>query len=94
MTETIRIPKRFYDDHARNRALPAPPIVRETARHYFIGADDTPELTELAGAADYYSMTIGLCREYHGLAYSARATLKAIMQAMGGKMPTSEGVEL
>ena len=81
MTETIRIPKVFYDDHYE-RCLPAPPVVRETKRHYFIEAVDTPALRELVSDADYYSMTLGLCRDYHGLSYSARATFKAIRKAL------------
>lgn len=46
MTET-KIPKAFYNDHA-SRDLPAPPIIRETARHYVIDADhaDAPELLD------------------------------------------------
>ena len=36
--ETIKITKLFYDDHV-DRDLPAPAIVRETKRHYFIDAN-------------------------------------------------------
>ena len=49
----IRIPKRFYDDHAE-RDLESPAILKETARHYWIAADQ--HLAELLSDADFYSI--------------------------------------
>ena len=70
----IRIPKRFYDDHAE-RDLESPAILKETARHYWIAADQ--HLAELLSDADFYSD-----REhfpgYLGLVTSAIATARAI----------------
>lgn len=79
----IRIPKVFYDDHVNGRDLPAPPIVRQTARHYFIDAEH-PDAWELEDDANHYAdvtMWAGEGITYGGLERSARATLKALRSA-------------
>lgn len=77
----IRIPKVFYDDHTSGRDLPAPPIVRETKRHYFIESEH-PDIGELEDDANHYSdvTTWGDGIVLGGLERSARATLHAIRQ--------------
>lgn len=78
----IRIPKVFYDDHTSGRDLPAPPIVRETKRHYFIETEH-PDIGELENDAVHYSdaTTWGSGIELGGFERSARATVNAIRQA-------------
>ena len=49
----IRIPRAFYDDHVGCRDLPAPPIVRETSRHYWIDTNH-PDCAELINDAEFY----------------------------------------
>ena len=71
----IRIPKRFYDDHAE-RDLRSPAIVKETARHYWIAADQN--LTELLSDAEFYRDVPPDLPGYFGLVSSARATANAI----------------
>lgn len=77
----IRIPKVFYDDHA-DRELPAPPVIRETNRHYFID-NEHPDIFELENDAAHYSdaTTWGGGIELGGFERSARATLNAIREA-------------
>lgn len=78
MPETIRIPHKFFDDHAA-RELPTPDVVRSTQRHYWIRADD-PALAELLDDARYYAGPHGPSDfdGAYGLRRSARATVKAI----------------
>ena len=83
MTDLIRVPKKFYDDHTVNLSLEAPPVVRETQRHYWIDAS-SEHLAELLSNASFYadprcfdaksSPEPGL----FGLVASARATEEAI----------------
>jgi hypothetical protein len=73
---TIKIPKRFYDDHCE-RDLPAPDVVRETNRHYWIDAE-SEHLAELLSDADSYSITIDWPKHLFGLVISAAATADAI----------------
>ena len=73
---TIRIPKRFFDDH-RERDLDTPTIARETKAHYFISADD-PAVAELRDDAAYYAAEHGPDLLPPGLKASARATLIAL----------------
>jgi len=77
MMETIRIPKVFYDDHYE-RGLPAPPVVRETKRHYFIETVGTPALRELMSDAELYARG-GYDWCYVG---AARSLLKAIRKVL------------
>ena len=78
--ELIRIPKRFYDDHV-DRDLPAPEIVRETKRHYFIDAN-SEHLDELLSSAEslhfhsWFECDFG--DSFWGVIKSANATEKAI----------------
>ena len=79
-TASIRIPRKFYDDHVE-RDLGAPSILRVTKYHYFIDAL-SPYLEELLSDAEYYlSMIKYMDAEYRGLCRSATATVKAIKEA-------------
>ena len=91
--ETIKIPKLFYGDHV-DRDLPAPAIVRETKRHYFIDAN-SEHLNELLDDAGHYGDPSEFSCEFGGHLWgvirSANATEKAIKkyleeaaQAAGG----------
>jgi len=80
-TATIRIPRKFYDDH-EERGLPAPAVLKATSRHYWIDALSR-DLDELLSDARYYAEAIdfypGSGMEYlSGLVASARATVRAI----------------
>ena len=82
----IRIPKTFYQDHV-DRDLPAPPIVRETKRHYWIDAT-SEHVDELLSDASHhgdpacFDFEVG---SYLGaLILSARATERAIEKHQGG----------
>jgi len=78
--ETIKITKLFYDDHV-DRDLPAPAIVRETKRHYFIDANSEHLDDLLADAEFYWDPTLFNCEFgdwLWGLIRSANATEKAI----------------
>tara|TARA_S200002703_G_scaffold64185_1_gene55558 strand:- start:587 stop:904 length:318 start_codon:yes stop_codon:yes gene_type:complete len=81
MTNTYKIPKRYYIDHVECDCE-APAIIKETKHHYFISADETPEMAELRSRAQYYvDMGIGgggLDSSCLGIVASARATLKII----------------
>ena len=81
----IRIPKTFYQDHV-DRDLPAPEIVRETKRHYWIDAT-SEHLEELLSDASHhgdpacFDFEVG---SYLGaLILSARATTRAIEKHQG-----------
>lgn len=77
----IRIPTRFFDDHAE-RDLPTPAIQKSTKAHYWISLDD-PDLPELLNDAEHYQYsTLQSDPYYFGLIASARATAKAINDAL------------
>ena len=82
MTKIIRIPKAFYIDHTVQRELPAPPILKETSRHYYIDADH-PDASELRDDADFYTDVTQWAddnRYLFGLERSAIATVNAFRQ--------------
>lgn len=80
-TATIRIPRRFYDDHVE-RDLEAPGVLKATKTHYWIDAL-SPHLDELLSDADYYADSVGDMDSYlFGLCMSARATARAIRAAI------------
>lgn len=84
--ETIKITKCFYQDHVE-RDLPAPAIVRETKRHYFIDAK-SEHLSELLSDAEYYADPFNYSHAEFGswlaaLVRSARATERAIENYLG-----------
>ena len=54
---TVRIPRRFYEDHEW-RDLPTPPAVRGTVHHVWIDPSH-PDTTELANDAAYYAHEYG-----------------------------------
>lgn len=74
----IRLPKLFFDDHWE-RELPTPVIIKETARHYFVSADD-PAIPELLDDAEYYTDPYGPDAPW--LKRSALATANAIRSAL------------
>lgn len=77
---TIRIPRRFYDDHC-DRDLEAPAVIRSTKQHYFIDAHD-PHLSELASDAEFYAAEMDHDGGFlSGLIRSATATADAIRAA-------------
>lgn len=49
-----RIPRTFYDDHVLGRDLPAPPIIKEDRRHYWIDTLDA-NMAELIDDARFYA---------------------------------------
>ncbi len=79
-TDTIRIPRRFYDDHCE-RDLPAPSIIKTTKAHYWIDAH-SESLAELLSDAEYYEDSAQhMEREMIGIIRSAAATASAIRAA-------------
>lgn len=78
-TVTVKIPKRFYDDHVA-RDLPAGKVVEDMPRHYRVELN-AADYTELLSDADHYvwlGRTGDLDPEYFGLVSSARATVAAL----------------
>jgi hypothetical protein len=76
-TETIRLPWKFYIDHAE-RSLPTPDDVRSTKTHVYVSATDH-RLVELLGDAEFYCDPHGPDADWlGGLKRSAAATVKAI----------------
>jgi hypothetical protein len=73
----IKLPKRFFDDHAE-RGLPTPDVIREYARSYAVSIND-PELSELLSDAEHYADAVDQAER--GLITSARATRRAIIMA-------------
>lgn len=57
MSDLIRLPRRFVDDHA-DRDLDTPVFVKESARFVWIRPDD-PALPELVSDAEYYVADAG-----------------------------------
>ena len=78
MSKIYRIPKHYYRDHVECDCE-APEIIRETKAHYFISADETPELAELRDRATLYAEeNDDYWKNCRGIVLSARATLKVI----------------
>ena len=82
MNNLIKIPQRFFQDHAE-RDLDTPEIIKMTSTHYWIKSDD-PHITELYQDAKFYAKPWidsvpgdGLW----GIVVSARATKKALDKA-------------
>jgi hypothetical protein len=72
----IRIPRRFFDDHA-DRALPTPTVHRATRAHVWIDRTD-PALAELVNDAAFYADRNGPDQCPPGVIPGARALLKAL----------------
>ena len=77
----IKLPKRFFDDHAE-RGLPTPEVIREYAHSYAVSIND-PELSELLSDAEHYADAVDQAER--GLITSARATRRAIKMANEAK---------
>lgn len=81
MQATIKIPDRFYIDHME-RSLPTPEDVGSFKNHALIRADD-PALWELLSDAEHYAHPSGPDAAPRGVIASAKATVKAIRNAVG-----------
>lgn len=80
MNEMYRIPTRYYTDHVECDCE-APAIIKRTKHHYWISAEETPELEELRSRANFYIEMAGMGawdKELLGIVSSARATIKII----------------
>lgn len=79
MPDTFRIPKRYYNDHV-DCDCEAPAIIKTTKQHYWIRAEETPEMAEFRSRAAFYAEPhIDPDSPYlWGLVVSARATIKVI----------------
>lgn len=79
MTNLIKIPKRFFDDH-RERDLDTPRVMKATTSNYWISKND-PAISELISDAEYY-VEMGELGAFDkwmfGLVRSAKATLKSL----------------
>jgi|2_EtaG_2_1085320.scaffolds.fasta_scaffold00199_17 hypothetical protein len=88
MTETIRIPKVFFDHHVdimgeHGDGYRTVPALRETKRHYYIDASDSTALRFLVWDAEYWDDFYLACPDTLPLIHSARATHRAVKVAMG-----------
>jgi hypothetical protein len=80
MKNTIRIPAKFYVDHAE-RSLPTPVDFGTSPRYALVKADD-PALGELLSDAEHYA--VPPCPDCsRGLISSAATTVRAIRNATG-----------
>ena len=79
MTNLIKIPKRFFDDH-KERDLDTPRVMKATRSNYWISKND-PAISELISDAEYY-VEMGELGAFDnwmfGLVRSAKATLKSL----------------
>tara|TARA_Y100000022_G_scaffold199157_1_gene210983 strand:+ start:403 stop:699 length:297 start_codon:yes stop_codon:yes gene_type:complete len=82
MTNLIKLPKRFIQDHAE-RDLDTPEIIKVTSKHFWVRADD-PHLSELYQDAEYYAepwIDAAPGDGLWGIVLSARATKRALDKA-------------
>lgn len=79
---TVRIPRRFYDDHEW-RGLPTPVPVKQDKRNVWIALDDEA-FVELVNDAEYYAGAYGPdgMGDGGGLVRSATSLLKALRAAL------------
>ncbi len=76
----IRIPKKFYDDHI-GRDCEAPPVVKETKRHYYIDSAPCDAMEDLYSDALHYCDCASNGWSFDGalgLQSSAQATVRAL----------------
>jgi hypothetical protein len=78
---TIRVPDRFYIDHME-RGLATPEDIGESLRYATIRVTD-PAIRELLDDAEYYAGSGGPDLAPRGVTASARATVRAIRDAIG-----------
>ena len=74
----VRVPKVFYDDHTEGRDLPAPPVMHETERHYWLERGH-PDMAELVNDAEFYADVDGPDACPPGLKGAAKALLRALL---------------
>lgn len=79
--KTVKVRARFYIDH-QERDLPSPAIIKNLGSKYVVSLDD-PDLPELLSDAEFYASKNGPDLLPPGLKASARATAKAIREALG-----------
>ena len=82
MKRSIKIPKRFYDDHRFRDCGQSGIKVKETATYYIVELDQEA-WDDLYSDADYYGMDNpdeDLWANYRGVILSARATLKVMKE--------------
>ncbi len=80
--KTIKLPPAFYQDHDE-RSLPTPEDIGNAKSYVLVRADD-PALPELLNDAEYYAHPYGPDGEgLGGLRASAKATVRAIRDALG-----------
>ena len=72
----LRLPARFYDDHAA-RDLPSGVVVKRLAREVDVRLD-REALDDLRSDAEHYATTTGLDPDLLGLAQSAKATVRRL----------------
>jgi hypothetical protein len=80
MTYTIKIPKRFYDDHIFRECGQSGKVLKKYASHYLVELDQEA-WDDLYSDADYYgtdTIDSDLWENYRGIVLSARATIKAM----------------
>tara|TARA_R100000808_G_scaffold13511_1_gene32712 strand:- start:103 stop:363 length:261 start_codon:yes stop_codon:yes gene_type:complete len=85
MTEAIKIPKRYYDDHVECDCI-APKIIRQTKQHYFIDPTENDEMAEFRSRLDLYAnshCTQDYWESCRGIVMSAQATLVALNKSSG-----------
>lgn len=87
MTNLVKIPQRFLQDHA-DRDLDTPEIVKITSKHFWISLDD-PHTTELYQDAEFYAKPWVDSKPGDGLwgvVVSARATKRALDKAVADEV--------
>jgi hypothetical protein len=78
MTTLIRLPRKFYDDHAE-RDLPTPIAIRSNSQSVWVDSIDA-NLSELLNDAEYYAdkdMRSGFCQDSREWCYAAERLLNA-----------------
>jgi len=70
----------FYDDHTLDRDLPAPPVLRQNAKHYWVD-NAHPDFTELIDDARFYTHPHGPRGSYGNARYTNAAL--ALLRATG-----------
>lgn len=81
-TNTIKVPKQFWDDHLQRDLAMDTYEVRELKWHFVLTLSDR-DLIDLMDDAHHYATEDGLDFELMGLKSSARATFNAIKKQIG-----------
>ena len=87
MSEIIRIPKRYYDDHRDCVSeFESPNIIKQTKSHYYIDAKPGDDWDEFVSRCEFYAadepnVDATIDNGLWAIIRSARATLKVIKNA-------------